>query len=49
METEAQGGGDLSNGSLGILKTQGIVSHLSLVKTKLLEQFLSHAAVDTGG
>lgn len=49
METEAQGGDNLSNGSLDILKAQGIISNLKLLKTKLLEQFLRLSTIDAWG
>lgn len=34
-ETKAQGSNDLRDGFLGILKTQGIMSNLTLEETKL--------------
>ena len=48
METEAQGGDDFRDYSLGFLETQKITSNLKLVKTKL-QQFLNHVTMDTWG
>lgn len=47
MDTEAQGGGDFRDGSLGDLETRRIMSNLKWVRNKSLEQSYSTAATFT--